>query len=63
MSTASVQPGMGNDSGPSLPAPNRLSTFRQDMWPEREMASIVRRRIVSCPNGTTNWYCRKPRGP
>ena len=63
MSTANVQPGMGNENGPSLPSPNRLSTLRHDIWPDVEMASIVRRRIFSCPNGTTNWYCRKPRGP
>ena len=30
MSSASVQPGSGNDSGPGLPGPKRLSTARND---------------------------------
>ena len=55
MSTASVQPGMGNDSG-LVAFAEPLQDVEADMWPEPEMASIVRRRMASCPNGTTNWY-------
>ena len=47
MSSASVQPGCGNDSGPGLPGPKRLSTARNDA--ARASLSIsTERRTASC---------------
>ena len=62
-SSASVQPGAGNDSSPSSPSPNRLSTVTNDGagWPLT--ISNERRTAASAPNGTTYWYWRKPPGP
>ena len=62
-STVIVQPGTGNDSGAALPSPNRLSTFSPEQYGECAIFSTTRRNVGSSPNGTTNWYCRKPREP
>src|SRR5947209_1646689 len=62
-STVIVQPGWGNDSGAWLASPKRLSTLRNDTWPERAICSTMRRKVSSAPKGTTNWYCKNPRGP
>ncbi len=63
MSTHSVQPGRGNDSGARLPSPNRLSTFSADTWPAAVIRSSTVRITSPRSSGTTNWYCRNPRGP
>ena len=63
MSTQSVHPGIGNDSGARLPPPNRFRTLSAGTW----CAAVIRSstsRITSLRAGdTTNWYCRNPRGP
>ena len=58
-----VQPGCGNDSGAGLPSPNRLSTLSPEACGECAIFSTILRNVGSSPNGTTNWYCRKPREP
>ena len=63
MSTASVQPGVGNDSGAALPGPNRFSTLRHDTSPDDAISSTARTNASSAPNGTTNWYWQNPRRP
>ena len=63
MSSASVQPGRGNDSGAGLAGPKRLSTARNEAHRASLRASSVRRNVSSAPSGTTIWYWRKPRLP
>ena len=62
-SSASVQPGAGNESSPGSPSPNRLSTVTNEAARARLTSSKERRTAASWPNGTTYWYCRKPPGP
>ncbi len=63
MSTARVHPGCGKLSGAGLPSPNRLRTTSGLAAPLRTMSSTIARTTSSRPNGTTNWYCTKPRRP
>ena len=62
-SSASVQPASGKDSNPGSAGPNRLSTVTNDGARAALIRSSARRTTCSWPNGTTNWYCRKPPGP
>ena len=48
---------------PGLPSPNRLSTARNEAWPEELIRSRTWRIVSSCPNGTVTCHCTKPRGP
>ena len=59
-SRASVQPGMGNESGPGSPGPNRLSTARKDATLSSVSRSITWRTVAPWSSGTTNWYWRNP---
>ena len=63
MSSASVQPGCGNDSGPGLPAPKRFSTARNDAHCAALRRSSVARTVSVASSGTTYWYWRKPLEP
>jgi hypothetical protein len=62
-SSASVQPGAGNDSSPASASPNRLSTVTNDGAGCPLTSSNEWRTAASAPNGSTYWYCRKPPGP
>lgn len=64
-SSASVVPGLGNDSMPSEGVlPNSFSTARNEPLPLRAIsasrASTPSREVAG---GSTHWYCRKPEGP
>ena len=50
-------------SGPGLAAPKRLSTARKLAVPGRPAARRRCAALPPAPNGTTNWYCRKPAAP
>src|ERR1700733_4142303 len=62
-SSASVQPGIGKDRNPGSAGPNRLSTVTNEGARAPLIRSSARRTTGSWPNGTTNWYWRKPAGP
>ena len=48
---------------PSLPGPNRLSTFTSEVVADALNASMMWRMVSSAPIGTTHCHCRKPAGP
>ena len=63
MSSASVQPDIGNPMSERLSCSKRLSTARKVGTRAALKRSSAVRTTCSAPNGTTNWYCTKPRGP
>ena len=62
-SMARVQPAIGNDSGPSLPGPNRFNTFRNELQPASDSRVMIHRRSSVASRGRAHCHCRKPDRP